>query len=220
MNASSSENIDLVKEDVANVGAETGAGLNKSAVESDVVVKVSRELRDEECVSVPPAENLDQMMNDVDLLFSAADTELQSGSSGMCPTEGLDQDQVDKGANVLERAPAVADLLEEREDSSIVSSHDSLRSSDFEQLNVGSWVEGFDENDVRFRAKLAAVTRPNDVHIFVNRAGLKKLELTRAELNKRIAAHKIKILDNGALFDRALQSVIGSLREYKKPEFH
>ncbi|MFK8021223.1 MAG: DUF1631 domain-containing protein [Pseudomonadales bacterium] len=224
------EGVDLVKDDTAQVSAKSNAASNKKVLESDVTDKVSRELRDGERLSVAATDNLDQMMNDVDLLFSTADDAINPASLGGELNNDQEQDQDEEVSAVLTKPEGNAseisacvpssETIESSDDNPVVSSHESLRSSDFEQLNVGSWVEGFDENDVRFRAKLAAVTRPNEMHIFVNRAGLKKLELTRVELNERIASHKIKILDNGALFDRALQSVIGSLREYKKPEFH
>lgn len=85
-----------------------------------------------------------------------------------------------------------------------------------EQLQVGVWVERRHSSEKKFRAKLAAITKPNRKYIFVNRAGMKVFERSVMGLAVELKRHCIVVLDDSALFDRALQSVISSLRSLKK----
>lgn len=82
-------------------------------------------------------------------------------------------------------------------------------------LGEGTWVE-MAQGDSRFRCKLAAIIRATGKYIFVNRAGQKVAENTREGLALDLQSGKVSLLDDGLLFDRALQSVIGNLRNYNK----
>ncbi len=84
-------------------------------------------------------------------------------------------------------------------------------------IGIGHWIEVRPNEQSRFRAKLVAITPPNQDYIFVNRAGMKVLELSVTALAQQLQEDTIRALDDGALFDRALQSVIGNLRSFKKP---
>ncbi|MFK7731703.1 MAG: DUF1631 domain-containing protein [Pseudomonadales bacterium] len=84
-------------------------------------------------------------------------------------------------------------------------------------IGIGHWIEVRPNEQSRFRAKLVAITPPNQDYIFVNRAGMKVLELSVTALALQLQEDTIRSLDDGALFDRALQSVIGDLRTIKKP---
>ncbi|MDX9874180.1 MAG: DUF1631 family protein, partial [Spongiibacteraceae bacterium] len=83
-----------------------------------------------------------------------------------------------------------------------------------DQLQVGGWVELIQEERI-LRCRLAAIIRATGKFIFVNRAGLKVAENTREGLAELLASGQLTILDDGRLFDRALESVIGSLREMR-----
>ncbi|MGI9286187.1 MAG: DUF1631 family protein, partial [Pseudomonadales bacterium] len=85
-----------------------------------------------------------------------------------------------------------------------------------EQLQVGTWVEMRQGGEKKFRAKLAAITKPNKKYIFVNRSGMKVSERSLMGLAVELQRRSIVLLDDSALFDRALQSVIGNLRSFKK----
>ncbi|SDT96057.1 DUF1631 domain-containing protein [Halopseudomonas salegens] len=81
-------------------------------------------------------------------------------------------------------------------------------------LNVGSWfglikAEGESEQ----RCKLAAHISFSRKYIFVNRAGVKMAEFTESNLIKHYEQGLIRLLDDNQLFDRALESVIGNLRQ-------
>jgi Protein of unknown function (DUF1631) len=84
-----------------------------------------------------------------------------------------------------------------------------------DSMAVGAWVEFLDDKGEKSRCKLAAIIRASGKYIFVNRVGIKVAEHTRSSLIEEAQAGEINMLDNALLFDRALESVIGHLREMK-----
>ena len=63
-----------------------------------------------------------------------------------------------------------------------------------------------------FRSRLAAIIRATGKYIFVNRSGVKVAEETRMSLALALKSGRLQVLDDGMLFDRALEAVIGNLR--------
>lgn len=84
-----------------------------------------------------------------------------------------------------------------------------------DSMAVGAWVEFVSDTDEKSRCKLAAIIRASGKYIFVNRVGIKVAEHTRSSLIDAVKKGVISMLDNALLFDRALESVIGHLREMK-----
>ena len=81
------------------------------------------------------------------------------------------------------------------------------------RLAQGSWFELKRSDEEQFRCRLAAVIRDIDQFIFVNRNGAKVAEFSRLELAHTLRAAELMPLDDGMLFERALQSVIGNVRK-------
>ena len=79
-------------------------------------------------------------------------------------------------------------------------------------LNVGSWVE-FIEPDQLDRHKLVARIRSIDKLIFANRRGIKVSEMTGSKLAMDMSIGRARLVEGAEFIDRALESVIGSLRE-------
>ena len=84
-----------------------------------------------------------------------------------------------------------------------------------DQLRVGSWVEMQGEEH-RVRCKLAAFIRATGKYIFVNRSGAKVAEYHRDGLAEALETGVITMLDDGLIFDRALESIIDNLRHNRK----
>lgn len=82
-----------------------------------------------------------------------------------------------------------------------------------EGINVGQWVEFRLVNGSSFRCKLSAIIDEADCFVFVNRMGLKVIEKTRVDLAHEMQRGRLTILEQGALIDRALDAVVGSLRK-------
>ncbi|MFC6634998.1 DUF1631 domain-containing protein [Microbulbifer taiwanensis] len=81
------------------------------------------------------------------------------------------------------------------------------------RLAQGSWFELKRSDEEQFRCRLAAVIRDIDQFIFVNRNGAKVAEFARLELAYALRSAQLMPLDDGMLFERALQSVIGNVRK-------
>jgi len=83
-----------------------------------------------------------------------------------------------------------------------------------EQLHTGSWFEfQAGEQAHTQRCKLAAIISFSGKYIFVNRGGMKVAEFSRTDLARHHASGLIRLLNDNQLFDRALESVIGNLRQ-------
>ena len=84
-----------------------------------------------------------------------------------------------------------------------------------DSLSMGGWFELSLEEDSQCRCRLAAVIRATEKYIFVNRSGVKVAEYNRQSLAQAIKHDQVRQLDDGKLFDRALESVINDLRDKK-----
>ena len=82
-------------------------------------------------------------------------------------------------------------------------------------LNVGAWVEWHPQEGEAVRCKLAAVIRATGKYIFVNRNGARVVEYMQADVVRALGDGTLETLDDGMIFDRALESVIDSLRDSK-----
>jgi hypothetical protein len=83
------------------------------------------------------------------------------------------------------------------------------------RLALGAWVEMSQADEKKFRARLAAIIKATGRYIFVNRTGMKVAEHTQETLVLAMQSGQLQILDEGQLFDRALESVIGNLRQMR-----
>lgn len=84
--------------------------------------------------------------------------------------------------------------------------------SQLDKLETGNWVEFSLVNGTCFRCKLSAIIEEADCFVFVNRMGLKVIEKTRVELAHEMRRGRLTLLEQGALIDRALNAMVGSLR--------
>lgn len=82
-------------------------------------------------------------------------------------------------------------------------------------LRVGSWIE-LTSASGKSRCKLAAVIKATGKYIFVNRNGAKVAEYHRGDIAKALASGDLVMLDDGLIFDRALESIIDNLRNSRR----
>jgi hypothetical protein len=80
-------------------------------------------------------------------------------------------------------------------------------------ITQGSWFEMHGDDGQQYRCRLAAIIRATGKYIFVNRSGMKVSEETRMSLAQSLKSGRLHLLDDGMLFDRALEAVIGNLRK-------
>lgn len=81
-----------------------------------------------------------------------------------------------------------------------------------DEMEIGHWVEFNLVNGASFRCKLSAIIEEAECFVFVNRMGLKVIEKTRSGLAHELRRGRLTVLEQGALIDRALDAVVGSLR--------
>jgi hypothetical protein len=108
-----------------------------------------------------------------------------------------------------EGTPVVAAAVEEVQP--LPDNDEHLQEVD--RLPVGIWVEfkGTDEQSIR--CTLAARIDTIDKLVFVNRQGVKVVEKSRMGLARELKQGSVKIISDHPLFDRALESVICTLRD-------
>lgn len=80
-----------------------------------------------------------------------------------------------------------------------------------QRLRIGTWVEVMDDGEP-LRCKLVARIDSHDRFVFANRTGLKVREWNRAGLVAALRSHEVRLLDDGLLFERALEAVLAQLR--------
>ena len=158
--------------------------------EIDELISKLKAVQEETFAPEPEVEDSPELAiaDDFEIDLNATESE-----SAKTPANDLDQ--------MIE--PPAADQIEE--------GHPSLMQVD--SLSVGTWVEFSVEDEQAIRCKLAAKINAIDKFIFVNRQGVKVVEKTRMGLAQELKDGTVKIISDGALFSRALESVIGNLRE-------
>ncbi len=82
-----------------------------------------------------------------------------------------------------------------------------------DKLPIGIWLEFKGAAGVPIRCTLAAKIESIDKLFFVNSKGVKVVELTRMRLARELKAGSVRIISEGSLVDRAMESVISNLRD-------
>ena len=81
------------------------------------------------------------------------------------------------------------------------------------ELTLGAWISIVgDESAESGKYKLVVKINATDKFIFVDKLGLKKIEIKTPELIKRMVKGEIKVLNDGVVFDDTLTRVIGAIR--------
>jgi hypothetical protein len=91
---------------------------------------------------------------------------------------------------------------------SVLSSH-----GDASGLKEGSWVEIRRADDSLVQARLAYISPMRNTYLFTNRQGTKVAEFTLYELAREIRSGNITVIEEVPLFDRAMGSIVGTLRK-------
>lgn len=81
-----------------------------------------------------------------------------------------------------------------------------------QRLRIGTWVEVLDD-DEPLRCKLVAHIDSSDRLVFANRTGMKVREWSGAGLAQALHRGDVRVLDDGLLFERALEAVLDGLRQ-------
>ncbi|MEX0964273.1 MAG: DUF1631 family protein [Pseudohongiellaceae bacterium] len=82
-----------------------------------------------------------------------------------------------------------------------------------DKFPIGTWLEFKGAAGSPVRCALATKIDSIDKLFFVNSKGVKVVELTRMRLAQELKAGSVRVVSEGALVDRAMESVISSLRD-------
>ena len=113
-------------------------------------------------------------------------------------------------------APAADQIFVVEETISEIVQADPQHLALVNNITQGTWFEMQGEAGEKYRCRLAAIIRSVGKYIFVNRSGMKVAEESRESLAIALQTKRLTILDDGMLFDRALEAVIGTLREQRQ----
>jgi hypothetical protein len=84
-------------------------------------------------------------------------------------------------------------------------------------LPVGTWVSYEDSRRGKIlRCKLATKIEVSDMFVFVNRFGFKVMEKSRKDFAYDLQQRRAAPLENGMLFDRAMENIVSNLRQIGK----
>jgi hypothetical protein len=81
------------------------------------------------------------------------------------------------------------------------------------ELKPGTWLEFVTGPETIERAKLSWISPMSGRYLFVNRRGLKVADYAPHELAAALAAGSARVLESTALFDRALDAIVGRLSQ-------
>ena len=178
--------------------------------------EVERVLRDMELVHVDVLQQLN----------TAPDETSPSTGAGAFEGSGFDiTDSAPPGLGEAETASVetAPEMVANEADNDSEESREQLQGADpqwlrrVDELGVGAWMEWRSgEGEAVVRCKLAAVIRATGKYIFVNRSGARVAQFWRDDLARAMASGELQMLDDGMIFDRALESVIDSLRSRQR----
>ncbi|WP_109124878.1 DUF1631 domain-containing protein [Dyella sp. C11] len=81
------------------------------------------------------------------------------------------------------------------------------------ELKPGTWLEFVTAPETIERAKLSWISPMSGRYLFVNRRGLKVADYSPHELAQALATGTARVLESTALFDRALDAIVGRLSQ-------
>lgn len=86
--------------------------------------------------------------------------------------------------------------------------------SQVSKIRIGTWMDYTPANSAKsFRCKLALITDPGETYVFVNRFGLRVFEKKLEEFAGDMQSGHVKLLENGILFDRAMDNITDRLKK-------
>lgn len=80
------------------------------------------------------------------------------------------------------------------------------------KYEIGIWLEFKTQGSRTVRCTLAAKIATIDKYVFINSQGVKVIEKTKVGLAKELKAGSVRVISEGPLIERAMETVIGNLR--------
>ncbi len=166
------------------------------------------EVEEQSLVSEDEVDTTQENSSPVSLVETTAETQADKNNSSD------DLEAAEEIAAEQEAEEIVLVSLDANPDDAVIDENDPFVQQ-VDKFAVGCWFE-FESEDKAERCKLAAIIRATGKYIFVNRSGVKVAEKTRMGLAVELRRGSLQILNDGLLFDRALESIITNLRGKNK----
>jgi hypothetical protein len=225
------EQLQQVQNETFHALEEDSADEEASASDTDAENQVTESIVDEAAETATDEEDAPEESEEPAVRFLKAgedegesDSEAAASETEDHDTGSSDEQQIetpeDPGVPISIPAPEASEPAagQEEAEEATHAQDDEMAEDDpymkqVDTLSVGVWVEFAGEDDNNTRCKLAAKINAIDKFIFVNRQGVKVVEKTRLGLARELRDGTVNIISDGLLFSRALESVIGNLRE-------
>jgi len=182
--------------------------LKETALALGAAEPEAQDVRDQDRVGIQDDEVSDLIRSTLELEedFKQLQETCEQSNEKSQSVEAQDQRLPKKQENIV--------LVEEQPAEENVSPELNADSPFVQQVDrfvVGCWFEFVTDKGAE-RCKLAAIIRSTGKHVFVNRAGVKVYEKKKLELAKDLSDGLLQVMNDGLLFDRALESIITNLR--------
>ncbi|BES71842.1 DUF1631 domain-containing protein [Marinobacter nanhaiticus D15-8W] len=207
--------------ELAHVDALQQLALETPAPEVPVVDKPAANTRASDVTGEPAHARSTIPHDELAALAAAEFREVQARrqpESDATPTQAEPQQVGEVGVRSTEEAPAKARVEVQAapvQAEARIPGVDPRWIETAEKLRVGSWVELLSDGQ-KTRCKLAAIIKATGKYIFVNRNGAKVSEYSLDDVAKALSTGEVSMLDDGLIFDRALESIIDNLRHSRR----
>lgn len=211
-----SQPVDSFSEEVIQAQNEAIEELVRSTIEQQSTVRQVAENQDDVAFSASDLElgdDLSEVADHAGSISSDAFVETEDSASSLADAAEA-QDALPADDEPVTEPEPVAEkivLIEEEQAPVVEIDENDPIFQQVDKFAPGCWFEISTEGKEE-RCKLAAVIKVTGKFVFVNRSGVKVAEKTRMELAVELRSGAIQILNDGLLFDRALESVITNLR--------
>jgi len=114
--------------------------------------------------------------------------------------------------SVLHRTPVVQPEVKPDSDATPTPQVDDAHLQQAKTLDVGIWIEYLDENHDSVRSKLSWKSDMTGTYVFVNRRGVKVMELSLNGLASLLRRETTSLLEDVSVIDRAMSSMLNALK--------
>ncbi|RDJ00155.1 DUF1631 domain-containing protein [Dyella solisilvae] len=153
--------------------------------------------------------------SDIDRLLAQLHTYYRHQLGEAVPEAEVQAVEESRSLPIPESIQPIAETQEEltRTEPEVEPPLDTPESRLVAELKPGTWLEFMSEPETVERAKLSWISPMSGRYLFVNRRGLKVADYSPHELAGALAAGVARVLDSTALFDRALDAIVGRLSQ-------
>ncbi len=168
-------------------------------------------------VAYNPKEVIDKTHKLVECLYEVHDLNSKNSDDGAAEdVEYISSDEILKISEIRKQEHEITEFIQEIiEPSELQKIHEDIQDKYFqivEKLKSGNWLEFKREESDSVRAKLSWISPITGKYLFVNSRGLKVTDKTKLGLAAGLREKSITVLQQVALFDRALSAIATQLK--------